>query len=290
MIQTPMIPGYGCDDSAVDRGGGANLVPGVWKPPDRVTAEEAAAARLWMQAYDTDDRTVSPRDLQRWLGTFLGNLAKESGKTGEEIDTKIKMLGVAVDDRLSKHFTKESLKLAWEKFTFIPSAHELMVFFDELESRERTEAQRLMAVLDAAVKPPPQKLPGVDVDESMRRFRERQDRERRELAAAIGMEVQPLPERYPLETEHDYCIRLAEEAKRRCDEGGRALKRSYVHKISQKSGQLEKARKAMAAEGREPVQKPAMDAPDAPARPDPPEPEGERLGAMVPDPTTADEP
>lgn len=206
-----MVPGYGRDDS--DKGSGINLVPGVWKPPEKVSAEWAAAARLWMQAYNVEPVPVSPRDLQRWLTALLGNLAKAGGAGRDEIDMRVKLLAAAVDDRASKHFSKDALKLAWQRFQFTPTANELMKFFDDLESDERTQAQRLMAVLDAGHKPPPPKEPAMDVDESMRRHREKQERERRELAAIVRErygEPPPMPERQPGENDDDFLARLKE--------------------------------------------------------------------------------
>lgn len=204
-----MVPGYGRDDS--NAGDGINLVPGVWKPPEHVSAEWAAAARLWTQAYDVEPVPVSPRDLQRWLTALLGNLAKAGGAGRDEIDMRVKLLAVAVDDRAAKHFSKDALKLAWERFQFTPTAHELMGFFDEMESNERIQAQRLMAVLDAGAKPPPPKAPAMDVDESMRRHREKRELERRALAAIVEAKygkMPPSPIRQPGETDALFLARL----------------------------------------------------------------------------------
>jgi hypothetical protein len=233
-ISTPMVPGYGRDDGDVDRGGGINLVPGQWTPPTNPTLEDLAAARLWLRVYDSETTIVSADALRKWLVTFLGNLAVGSGSGESDLNMRVKLLSVAVDERAAKHFTKESLKLAWERFKFIPTANELMAFFDDLESRERTEAQRLMAVLDAGAKPPPPKAEPVDVDESMRRFREKQQQENRVLAevlrerdAAAGKfapDAQVL-QRAPGESDKAYGIRLAEQCRQQITIGEQALKR-----------------------------------------------------------------
>lgn len=218
----------------MDAGGGINLVPGVWEPPANPTAEELAAARLWMQAYDAKPDPVSDASLRKWLMTFLGNLAVNSGNGEAEIEMRVKLLSVAVDERDTRHFTKESLKLAWQRFKFVPSAHELMAFFDELESLERCQAQRLMAVLDAGAKPPTAKAAAMDVDESMRRHREKQDRERRELVAILAERDAAAgkyaadastPARAPGESDRAYGIRLADHCRGQIAAGELALKR-----------------------------------------------------------------
>lgn len=221
------MPGYGRDDGDVDRGGGINLVPGKWEPPTNPSAEDLAAARLWIQVYDAEKAIVSPDALRKWLVTFLGNLAVGSGSGEGDLDMRVKLLSVAVDDREAKHFTRESLKLAWVRFKFTPAANELMAFFDDLESRERTEAQRLMAVLDAGAKPSPTMAAPVDVDESMRRFREKQDRERRELAAIVNQRsTSPQNwDRLPGETDLMFIDRIGEQRRRMQDGITRQMRR-----------------------------------------------------------------
>lgn len=224
-ISTPMVPGYGRDDS--DAGGGINLVAGVWTPPERPSAEDLAAARLWMQVYDAERAVVSPEALRKWLVTFVGNLVVGSGTAESDLDMRVKLLSAAVDEREAKHFTKESLKLAWDRFKFVPTANELMKFFDELESDERTQAQRLMAVLDAGSKPPPPKAPAMDVDESIRRHRERQDRERQELAAIVKQRFPQLSQwdRLPGETDLMFIDRIGEQRRKMQDGITRQMRR-----------------------------------------------------------------
>lgn len=211
-IETPLVTGYGRDDTNDPTG--INLVPGKWQPPAKPTAEELAAARLWMQVYDAETATVSAKDLERWITTLVGNMRLASGTGEDDLEMRIRMLSIAVDERAAKHFSKDALKLAWKKFgDFIPTASQLMEFFDELESLERTQAQRLMAVLDAGHKTPPPRAAAVDIDESMRLNRERQDRERRALAAIAEAKygkMPPMPERAPGESDELFMARLKE--------------------------------------------------------------------------------
>jgi hypothetical protein len=284
-----MVPGYGRDDS--DAGGGINLIAGIWKPPSRVTADEAAAARLWMRAHDAeaDDQkpgyAVSAKDLHKWMATFLGNLAKGMNTTADESDLRVKLLSIAVDDRPAKHFTKESLKLAWDRFKFAPSANELMEFFDDLDSRERTEAQRIIQVLDVAAKPPAPQGSPVDVERSIALNNEKRDRERRELAAVVAekFNVPPVPERGPGETDDAFMARLRHHRKVVEADATRAMKRFNPPKSAQPVERMEMAYQAL--------RKAKADKPPAP----PPGEDtavchGERLANMTPDPTTEDEP
>jgi hypothetical protein len=209
-IETPLVAGYGQDDS--DKGGGINLIAGKWEPPTNPTSEELAAARLWMQAYGAETATVAAKDLEKWIATLVANMRLSSGAGEDDIEMRIRMLSLAVDERAAKHFSKDALKLAWKKFgQFIPTASQLMEFFDDLESLERTQAQRLMAVLDAGYKTPPPKAPAMDVDESMRRHREKQERERKALAAIVEAKygaMPPMPERQLGESDDAFLARL----------------------------------------------------------------------------------
>lgn len=209
-IETPLVAGYGQDDS--DKGGGINLIAGKWEPPANPTSEELAAARLWMQAHNAETATVAAKDLEKWIATLVANMRLSSGAGEDDIEMRIRMLSIAVDDRAAKHFSKDALKLAWKKFgQFIPTASQLMEFFDDLESLERTQAQRLMAVLDAGYKTPPPKAPAMDIDESMRRHREKQEQERKALAAVVAAKygaMPPMPEREPGESDNSFMNRL----------------------------------------------------------------------------------
>lgn len=290
-----MIPGYGRDDG--NAGDGINLVPGVWNPPEHVSAEWAAAARLWMRAAEAEEEpVVAPKDLHKWLNALIGNMRLAGSMDAEDVDARIKMLSVAINERKAKHFTVDSLKLAWRRFgDFVPTAHQLMAFFDDLESTERTEAQRLMAVLDAAARPAQPRSPVVDVERSMALNREKWDRERAELIAAAGIEVPDIPPRMPHETDREYGVRLAEEAKRQCDIGGRALRREEARRRAPTADEMRKAAEAFHA----------AHPPQEHGPPPPPEVsqnaqfvkpkeldggEGERLANMMADPTTEDDP
>lgn len=278
-----MVPGYGRDDSEVDRGGGANLVAGVWRPPERVSPEWVAAARLWMQAHEaeSDDKKpgylVSAKDLQKWMVTFVNNLMIGSGSGEADIEMRVVLLSVAVDERPAKYFSKDALKLAWERFHYIPTGHELMAFFDDMEGLERTQAQRLIAVLDAAAKPPAGKAPAVDIERSMALNRERTDRERRELARVVEERFgppPPVPSRLEGESDDMFMARLSAHREKIL---GRAIP-TLKPKVSQSPEQVRKAQ--------EEFRKVHEHGPPMP----PEQPEGERLAGMMADPTTEDDP
>lgn len=243
-----------------------------------------------MQAHDAEvGKIVSAKDLEKWLSTLIGNMRLSGSMEERDIGLRIRMLSVAIDEREAKHFSKDSLKLAWAEFgDFIPTASQLMAFFDELESRERTEAQRLMAVLDVASKPPAPKAPPVDIERSIELERQRRDRERAELIAAAGIVIPPTPPRGPRESDKAYGIRLAEEAKRQCDIGGRALRRQNQPRAAQPVERMEMAYEAMRKAEAERAAKAAP--PDPPPGEDSMVCHGERLANMDPDLTTEDDP
>lgn len=142
-----------------------------------------------------------------------------------------------------------------------------------------------MTVLDRAAKPSQPKGEPVDVELSMRLNRERTDRERAELIRAAGIVIPPCPPRARGESDRDYGIRLAEEAKRQCDLGGRALKRAQRERASPPPTP-ETMRAAYDATGIKPQ---TIDPPESTVS-EQDVPDAERLGDMTADFTSEDEP
>lgn len=162
---TPEALGFGSDQDDL---GGARLVPGVWQPPERVSAEEAEAARTWLKNHQaaTDERNFKPAPepaITKWLATVISVSAVSRDFTEADIKLKISVLRSLVDDRDVRWFNKETMREAVRKFDkWIPSGSELMEFFDDLEANERMMAQRMLTVSDIAARGPkkPEREPG----------------------------------------------------------------------------------------------------------------------------------
>jgi hypothetical protein len=230
-LETPTAVGYGGEEGSPS---GITLVAGEWQPPPEVTEDDLASARVWLHAYETETGRVASGDCRKWLATFLNNVAKGAVYSERDLDLKIHTLSFAVDDRDGKHFSPDSLKLAWKRFTFIPAARELMQFFDDLEAAERAQAQRLMTIIDGGVRgrgarPGPED-PGFtwsreDAEAHSRRLYEAKAAERREMLREMGLDPIRVPPQGRGESDRDFGIRLSRYAQEICRATEREMNR-----------------------------------------------------------------
>lgn len=267
-----VVPEYGTDEDR--RTGGGQFRAGVWDPPEFVDARDRDEAKAILPKFDTLLRPASPERIREFL-LFLWNSTKhQSDMDWQAVASVYPMM---LDSHPSWCFRPERLKLAAQTaFEWFPSVAELCAFMepDRQDILERVEGLR--RVVDTPTTPP--KGGTVDVDESIRRFRERQDRERAELRAAAGIDLPPPLPRAEGESDRDYGTRLAAEAKRQCEAGGRALKRAErpVPRVVPRPAEVRQS----AAVVREALEH---------GPPPPPQAE-ERLGGMMPDYTDEDSP
>lgn len=299
-VETPEVLGYGTD-ADVDAGSGARMVPGVWTARDDLTDDELDRARKWLRAQaeqaDPDRFVQVPASaVRQWLGTFIVGAAKQK-MTANDIGMRVETLVVAVGDRDDRWFTPETMRAAWKRFKWIPDAHELMEFFDELEAEERVRASRLLQSIDAterrrSAKPERRVQAGEDPRQASgwgwkseaerldheAYLREERDRERRELAAiarkaaaADGLELPPVLEPAPLETPREFAARVREQTDAFLDAETKAMRRGGRGT----GGRLKPSSPAQIAEalkvlkGRAPVPRPDI---EARARVEEPEP------------------
>jgi hypothetical protein len=235
--------GYGGENGSPT---GINLVPGIWEPPPQVTEDDLASARVWLHAYETETATVTPTECKKWLALLINGVIKGSVYSERDLDLKVCTLAAAIDDRKAKHFV-DTLKPAWARFNYIPSAHELMVFFDELEAAERAEAQNLMAILDGGVKgasarPGPQDKnftwSKAEAEAHGRRLYEEKAKERAEMMRALGAQPMPVPPRASDEDEKAYVKRLVAWTGEQCAIGGEHRQRMAADRLKESYGVL----------------------------------------------------
>jgi hypothetical protein len=243
-LKPPAVVGYGGEEGSPT---GINLVPGIWEPPTVVTEDDLASARVWLHAYETEKATVAETDCKKWLATLVNGVVKGMAYSERDLDLKICTLAAAIDDRAAKHFGKDALKLAWARFNYIPSAHELMGFFDDLEAAERAEAQNLMKILDGGVKgaasrPSPQDRnftwSKAEAEAHGRRLYEEKAKECAEMMRILGADQHPVPPRASDEDEKAYVKQLAKWSGEKCAIGGQHRTRMVKDRLKESYGVL----------------------------------------------------
>jgi hypothetical protein len=196
---------------------GAELRPGVWQPPEAISADDLASAQRWLRLYEADVAEVEISAASQWLASLINGVV--AGMSERDVELKVQTLAFAVADRKASFFDGQTLRAAWARFQFVPSAKELMAFFDEMEAEERTEAQRLMKIVDLGVRDKPKqrdpqakdfKWSRAEAEDHGRWLYEQKAKERREILAGLGIETQPVPPQASGEPDVAYVHRLVE--------------------------------------------------------------------------------
>lgn len=291
-----VVPNYGGDDGMSSAG--ADFRDGVWDQPEWVDQRDRDEAAKALPAYEAMLKPTTHERIRDFL-LMLWNATKHTSEmTWEAVERVYPMM---LDAHPGWCFRPERLKLAaMHAFTWFPSVQELVAFMepDRQAILQRVEALRKVSECPTS---PPKNAP-IDVDESMRRHREKQDRERRELVEIMRQRDlaegrvpldTSVPERAPLETDKDYVSRVMGVIRGRIDDGARARRGDEERLKARREAEAGEKTRAAQAEFRKakeqgPPPRPERPESDLSAFPAS-EPE-ERLAGMMPDPTTEDEP
>lgn len=250
---------------------------GPWQPPATITEDDVVGARRYLQAFDAEDHPAQLGVIEKWLVSVCGGLNHAMDEGGLRL--RMAALASAVDDRPTFCFTGETRRAAQRRFEHVPTAKELIDFFDGVEAEERRDVKRLFALIDIGPRRPGAKRDDRagprqrsdfrwSVDEAEKHaehLREKQDRERRELAeilrrrdAAAGMAEAPLvPARAFGESDLLYVARLAQHARERIDVGERSMRRDQA---AAKRAEMDAARGVLT--GEPPVKRPPPAGPE----------------------------
>jgi hypothetical protein len=221
-IETPAALGF---DGDAEVGRGVELRPGVWQPPGTITDDDVQGARLWLKAFEMEDRPAEPGAVEKWIMMLIAGM--NHSMTAETLGMRVSALAFAVMDRPGFCFTVDTQRQALGRFGFVPTSKELVDFCAEVEAAERTTAKRLGKVCDIGARRPGQEPRGgrIDVEASMRRCREKQQRENRELAEKLGVKPMDVAPRMPHETDREFGKRIHEQGRLMVAEGLRAVRR-----------------------------------------------------------------
>lgn len=149
-------------------------------------------AQRWRQEHEQRNGYVQSGVLKQWLAIVISGSAR---RQADDIDdaARLSALMFAVEEHPAYCFTKTTLRDAQRRFKFLPTPAELLEFADAIVSAETLKAERLWAIVNAGVR-----TGGADdgdaVGRSMRLNREKQDLERRHLAAIVEAKHGPLPD------------------------------------------------------------------------------------------------
>lgn len=244
---------YGGDDGLT---GGGDFRAGKWIAPDWVDVRERDEARAALPAYQQMAGTAPAGTVIDFLNCLWVS-TKHAGDVSWDVVSK-------VYPRMLQQFPAwcwrpERLDQAGVSFTWFPSVAELAAFHEGERAAVQAEVDALRGVADA----PTSRPPGggkIDIEASMRRMRDKQERENAEIREKLGIPPVDVAPRLPHETDREYGKRLAHEAMRLCDEGTRALKRDVAKLQRAKLDAAREAMKPRQPEPHEPAEREAADA------------------------------
>jgi hypothetical protein len=165
-------------------------------------------ANRWRQQHDQRSGWVQQGVLKQWMSILISGSARRQADDVDDV-ARLSALVFAVEEHPSFCFTKGTLREAQRRFKFLPTPAELLEFADAIVAAEKQTADRLWKIVEAGVRTGGRVLDNGDL--STRLNRERDDRERRELAAMVEAKYgkpPPTPARLRDESAKDYAHRL----------------------------------------------------------------------------------
>lgn len=209
-----------------DEYSGAGVKPGRWEPPEEISADTVNIARAAIEDYTAKQAPAPLTVVVQWLGSLINGIPH--GMAENALGLRIGALAEAVEDYPAWVWTKDTRKLARARFDYVPAAKELIEFAEEITAGPRSNAAKLMRILDIGERRRQRKMePGesprqasgwgwsdpAEMEAQRQYLREKQDRERKELAAIVRKQDQeagaaPALERFPLETDKDFVARV----------------------------------------------------------------------------------
>ena len=205
--------------------GEAYEIDAVWTLPRSIPETLVAECRRWLVAHDAASRIADEGRIHHWLVRLVSGIPGDYDE--ETIRLKMGAFVFALSDRPAYCFDDATLRIAMRRFPkFWPSAGELIEFADDMDTWTRNTAARAYKIVDAGPVASVVPIGGTIVERAMQLNRDKTDRERRELAAAAGIDVPTAPQQDPGESDRDYCLRLSALAKAHCADGARALRQA----------------------------------------------------------------
>jgi hypothetical protein len=227
-------------------------VDGTWALPDEIPETVVAECRRWLASHEAASGYANEGRIKFWLVRLLSGLPGDH--SAETVELKMAAFIFALGDKRAFCFDDATLRLAMKRFKFWPSSAELIEFADDMESRVRQQARRAQKVADTGARRPGQQGTGgkIDIEASMRRMREKQERENRELAEKLGVKRMEPPPRLLGESDRAWGARIHEAGQRHVAEGLKALRRKPT--AAPTAAELDAAREAMKPKQPEPAE------------------------------------
>jgi len=170
--------------------GASYEVDGTWQLPRNIPDTLVVECRRWLAAHADASGIAQEGRVKHWLIRLLGGLPGDYSV--EAVQMKMGAFLFALSEYRAYCFDDATLKLAMRRFKFWPSSAELIAFADEMDAWTRQHAARCHKIVDAGPQAAPAETNGAD--RSIRLNREKQDRERAELAAIVAAKFGPLPD------------------------------------------------------------------------------------------------
>lgn len=189
---------------------GADLREGRWEPPATITADMVVEANRWREQHNQRSGWVQQGVLKQWMAILISGSARRQADDVDDV-ARLSALMFAVEEHPSFCFTKGTLREAQRRFKFLPTPAELLEFADAIVAAETQKADRLWKIVEAGVRTGGRVMDNGDL--STRLNRERQDLERRHLAAIADAKygkMPPMPQRQLGENDAMFLARLKE--------------------------------------------------------------------------------
>lgn len=182
-------------------------VDGTWELPRNIPDTLVVECRRWLAAHSDASGIAQEGRVKHWLIRLLGGLPGDYSV--EAVQMKMGAFLFALSEYRAYCFDDATLKLAMRRFKFWPSSAELIAFADEMDRWTRQHAARCHKIVDAG----PQSAPAEtnSAERSIRLNREKQNRERAELAAMLAKKFgapPPVPQQRSDEDDDSYLARL----------------------------------------------------------------------------------
>lgn len=181
-------------------------VDGKWDLPRSIPETLVVECRRWLQAHEAASGIAQEGRIKHWLIRLLGGMPGDYSP--EAVQLKMGAFVFALSDYRAYCFDDATLKMAMRKFKFWPSSSELIEFADDMDRWTRQTAARAHKIVDVGARAA---LPVDNGDASTRTNRERNDLERRHLAAIVDAKygkMPPFPVRAPDESDNDWLDRM----------------------------------------------------------------------------------
>ena len=164
--------------------GGADLVPAAWTVPDEIPATAVVELRTMLRQHADECQPVPRQVLMRFLGLLVSGCVRRPTDGMDDV-ARMNSMVFSLERYPAYCFTDDELRAAKRRYKFIPADAELIADAERIMHQTETTVRRARKIVETGPRAGRAKW---NPDEQARRNREKADRERAELLAAIAQQ------------------------------------------------------------------------------------------------------